>query len=404
MMKRTSFSITVFAAGVLAPGLILSSCAPTAVTASRGENDALAGQIASIAEAAMKEHGVPGLAVGVVRQGKVVYARGFGVSAIGEEQPVTTRSIFHMASVTKTFTATAVMQLVERGRIRLDSPVVEYLPYFRTQGDDYRRITIRHLLHHRSGVPFVEENPFELKPVFDEGALERHVRALSNRKLSFVPGERYEYSNYGYDILGDVVAKVSAMPFEEYVRRNVLAPLKMDDSTMLVRDVPSQTLLSAYFSDPEGKISPIPVFPYTRPFTPSSNLYTNVEDMNRWLMAHLRRGSLDGGRILNAASYATFWGTPLPPSQESAFPNGGDMVGGWFRWNYRGRRLVGHGGADLGFNSFIVLAPEEDIGIVVLGNLYPAKVNYLPTGAYYTGTVARQILDRLLEETAPTPR
>lgn len=377
------------AAGVLA--------GTAAVAAPPSRTGSLAPFVGNLVERTMREHGVPGLAVGIVRGGRVIYAHGFGVSSTATARPVTARSVFHIASVTKTFTAAAAMQLVERGRLRLDAPVTDYLPYFTMRDERYRQITIGHLLRHRSGIPFVEENPFELRPVYDARAIERHVRELSRLELSFAPGTRFEYSNYGYDLLGDVVAKVSGMSFEDYVQRNILTPLRMSRSTLLVRQVPAGRMSTPYFSDEQGRIASSPIFPYTRAFTPSSNLYTDVDDMNRWMLANLQMGTLHGRRILRTDSYATLWQLPVAVRSEQQFPLGGQMGAGWFRWNYHGRQLVGHGGADLGFNTYILLAPEAGIGIVVMGNLYPARVNYSPTGTYYTADVAKLILDRLLE-------
>src|SRR6185369_8918332 len=112
--------------------------------------DQLIGQV-------MAGNKIPGLAIGVVKDGKLVYARGFGISRLGATKPVTTRTLFHMASVTKTFVATAIMQLVEQGKIDLDAPLVKYLPYFRMKDERYRIITIRQMLSHTSGIPDVTD-------------------------------------------------------------------------------------------------------------------------------------------------------------------------------------------------------------------------------------------------------
>ena len=140
---------------------------------------------------------------------------------------VTPRSLFHMASITKPFVATAVMQLVEKGRMRLDAPLTTYLPYFKMADPRAQTITIAQLLSHTSGMPDVYDYEWD-KPQYDDGALERYVRSVQDRTLLFAPGERIQYSNMAYEILGDVVAKASGMTFEDYVRQNILEPLAHD--------------------------------------------------------------------------------------------------------------------------------------------------------------------------------
>ena len=145
----------------------------------------------------MQEHHIPGVAVAVVKGGKLAYARGFGVRNVDSGEAVSTRSLFHMASVTKTFVATAVMQLWEQGKISLDAPVVSYLPYFRLDDARYKDITIARMLNHTSGMPDVMNYEWD-RPAYDDGALEEYVRSLSSRKLIGAPGDQQRYSNMAY--------------------------------------------------------------------------------------------------------------------------------------------------------------------------------------------------------------
>ena len=126
------------------------------------------------------------------------------------------------------------MQLVERGIVDLDAPAVKYLPYFRLADDRYSQITVRQMVTHTSGMPDVDDYEWD-KPQYDDGALERYVRSLTNQKLLFAPGERVQYSNMAFEILGDVVAKASGESFDDYVQRHILAPLQMTDSTVLLK-------------------------------------------------------------------------------------------------------------------------------------------------------------------------
>ena len=124
------------------------------------------------------------------------------------------------------------MQLVEQGKIDLDDPVVDYLPYFELADDRYGTITIRELLTHTSGLPDVEDFGYD-NPAYDVEALDRYVRSLTDTSLIAAPGEGFSYSDMGFDILGDVVATVSGQPFEEYVQENIFDPLGMENTTFL---------------------------------------------------------------------------------------------------------------------------------------------------------------------------
>ena len=164
---------------------------------------------------------IAGLAIGIVRGDEIVYARGFGVKNLGTREPITATSLFHLASLSKAFVATAIMQLEEQVKLDLDTPVVDYLPYFTMNDERYRAITARQMLSHVSGMPD-EEMYYWDQPEYDEGALERYVRGLANLSLLFEPGERFSYSNIAYEVLGDLIAKRSGQPFEAYMSEYIL--------------------------------------------------------------------------------------------------------------------------------------------------------------------------------------
>jgi CubicO group peptidase (beta-lactamase class C family) len=250
---------------------------------------------------------MPGFAIGVIQDDRLVYAHGFGVkNLIHNHDPVTPRSLFHMASITKTFVATSIMQLVEAGKINLDTPVVQYLPYFRVADDRYQTITVRQMVTHTSGMPDVEDYEWD-KPQYDDGALERYVRSLSNQKLIFAPGADFRYSNMAFEVLGDLIAKVSGESFDDYVQHHILTPLKMRDSTLLIKKTDPKLMTWGHERDKDGHVFPSKVYPYNRMHSPSSNLHSNVEDMARWALANLNHGELDGRRILNEQTYDIMW-------------------------------------------------------------------------------------------------
>ena len=302
---------------------------------------------------------LPGFAIGVVKNGKLIYAKGFGVAKLGGSTPVTSRSLFHMASVTKTFVATAIMQLVEQGKIDLDAPVTKYLPYFKLDDERYRTIKVRQMLSHTSGVPDVTDYHWD-KPEYDAGALERFVRSFSNQKLIFNPGEKFAYSNAAYEMLGDVIAKVSGESFEDYVQHHILTPLGMKDSTLLVREANQQLLTSPHVKE-SGKAVVSKIFPYNRAHSPSSTLYSNIEDMSRWAIANLNRGELDGKRILKPETVELM----RQPVVDSYKVKEGIS---WFVAELQGHRLVLHDGGDVGFESRLLLAPDDGVAVIAMTN------------------------------------
>jgi CubicO group peptidase (beta-lactamase class C family) len=197
------------------------------------------------------------------------------------------------------------LQLVERGKINLDARVIDYLPYFRIKDERFAKITVRQMLGHISGMPDVEDYGWD-KPEYDDGALERYVRSLTDLSLIAAPGEKFQYSNMAFEILGDVIAKVSGESFESYMQRNILRPLGMKHSTLLLREANQKLLTTPHLPGESGAVVS-KVFPYNRAHAPSSTLYSNIDDMNRWAMANLNRGELNGKRILKASTYDLLW-------------------------------------------------------------------------------------------------
>jgi CubicO group peptidase (beta-lactamase class C family) len=189
------------------------------------------------------ETGVPGIAFGVISEGNVVVKEAVGLTGPPDagSQATEPGTIFHLASLSKPFVATAIMVLTEQRRLALDDRVIKHLPYFRLADDRFPVITIRHLLTHVSGLPDVRDYGWA-NPEYDRGALERYVRSLASVKLKSAPGEKHSYSNIGYEILGDVIAKASRRTFEEFVMSTIFRPLRMTSSTFLLTAVPRERL------------------------------------------------------------------------------------------------------------------------------------------------------------------
>lgn len=312
-----------------------------------------------------KEH-IPGLAVGVVYDNEILYTKGFGVKNVERKEPVDENSIFHMASVSKTFVATGIMQLVEKCKIKLDSHLTEYLPYFQLKDDRYKNITIRQLLSHMSGMPDADDYEWD-KPQYDEDALEKYVKSIKNEELMWEPGERFAYSNIAFEILGDVIAKVSGLSFEEYMKTNILEVLQMKESNFFNPDVSRELLATPHVFGVEngygGVVSKI--FPYNRAHGPSSTLCSNVVEMCNYAIANMNSGVFGEKRILENHSYSELWHN-----------NGSTGWGGytsevglaWFLGEYKGNKVRSHSGLDTGFRSNFIILPESGMSLVVMTN------------------------------------
>jgi CubicO group peptidase (beta-lactamase class C family) len=202
-------------------------------------------------------------------------------------------------------------------------------------------------------------------PEYDEGSLERHVRDLAQIKLGSAPGQVSSYSDLGYEILGDVIAKVSGQSFEAYTQEHIFAPLGMPHTSFLVRDIPPELLAAPHIRQADSKIVVNSFFPYSREHAPSSHLFSNVADMSRYALAQLNRGQLGEARILPAAAYEEMWGTTYK-IEECPLD---DKYGlGWCVGDRAGHRVVGHGGMDVGFQSEILVAPDDGLAVVYMAN------------------------------------
>jgi CubicO group peptidase (beta-lactamase class C family) len=307
---------------------------------------------------------VTGLAVAVAQQGELVFRRGYGVQDLDTMRPVTPATLFHLASIVKTMTATAIMQLREAGKLDLDDPVIAHLPYFRVDDPRSDQITIRQCLTHTSGI----EHPVDWgwdRPEFDDGSLERHVRSLAERKLVDIPPGRHSYSDIAYNVLGALIAQVSGVSYEEYLRCHILDPLGMaKTTTMPPREGDPALLALGYERDEAGTIRRS-LYPYNRMHVPCGCVASNVLEMTRYATAHLNRGELNGARILPAESYESLWAVQVRDVRDDVDD---DIALAW--WVRRGspELIVEHYGGDDGFLSHLCLWPERHQSVVVLCN------------------------------------
>jgi CubicO group peptidase (beta-lactamase class C family) len=304
---------------------------------------------------------VPGLAIAVVKDGKVALVRGYGVCELGKDRKVTADSIFTIASCTKSFVAACVGLLVEDGKLRWDDPVVRHLPDFKL-ADPYltKHLTLRDLLCHRTGLRRAD--------LLGDGAgfdSKEVVRRLKYLEPIAEVRSQYIYNNHMYTVLGEVVTQAAGKPWEQFAAERFFGPLGMNATTADIKQVPRDRLAPRHWRSDAGIVA--------RPRPQSGGgVYSSVVDMAQWLKLQLAEGDLEGRRILKPETiremHALQFSVPIrsrPTNNIYAAQFHGCGLG-WFVQDYRGRKIVLHGGA---WGAMVAMMPEERLGVVVLSNL-----------------------------------
>jgi CubicO group peptidase (beta-lactamase class C family) len=311
--------------------------------------------VSSLARELTERFELAGLAVSVVGGEETIYAGGFGVQSRETGSPITPDSMFRIASMTKPFVATAVLQLVEAGELQLDHPVAEYLPTFQVDNEPNPRITVRHLLQHASGLPRSYHEPEA------DDDRKRYLRRNAGVRLSAAPGDRFLYSNLGYDLLGEVVAAVSGHTFEDYLRNRILTPAGMPASMFPPAKIDPRLEASPHLNGPHPILAQVdPPHPANNP---SKGLISSLRELSNWAMTNLSLGRFAGRRILDTSGIDELWGLSL----------------GWFTGERHGCRTIQKGGSLTGYGSSLVLAPDHALGVVVLANSYPVPKDAIAT-------------------------
>lgn len=321
---------------------------------------------------------VPGLAWGVVIDGELVHTGALGLRDLETKAPMTVDTVSRIASMTKSFTAVAVMQLRDQGKLSLDDPVAKYVPELATlryPTKDSPIITIRHLLSHNEGFP--EDNPWGDRQLATPPAT---MSAWMKAGIPFsnAPGIAYEYSNYGFAILGQVVARVSGMSYRDYVDRNLLQPLGMTSTKWEAASAPPDRVATGYKRDGDNWIAEVPLADGS--YGAMGGLYSSVPDLARWvsffLSAYPPRDDPDTSPLRRSS--LRLMQTPVSPYRAGArrqqldgplvLNAGGYGFGLRVSQNCRFGHIVAHGGGLPGFGSLMMWLPEHGVAIVTLAN------------------------------------
>ena len=340
--------------------------------------------------ARMKTARIPGLSVAIVQGDQIVYLKGYG-QADPSGRSVTPQTPFIIGSISKTFTALAVMQLVESGKVDLDAPVQRYLPWFRVADPEASaQITIRSLINHTSGLP--QKADTFLWTDQDDGVLERSVRYLKTVALARPIGT-FGYSNANYQILGLIVQTVSGQSYEAYIEQHIFAPLEMQASFTSQQQAQQHGMATGYrwwFG------FPIPAtMPFLRSELPAGFLISSAQDMAHYLIAQMNGGQYQSHSILSPEGIAFL------QSREAGVPYGN----GWELATLNGRRLVNQDGGNANFQASMFFDPQARVGVFITANVMNALdgLSSPPDSATFASITTRGIAKSVMSLATDEP-
>ncbi|MBV7539115.1 serine hydrolase [Duganella sp. sic0402] len=347
---------------------------------------------------ALKTFDVPGMAIAIVKDGKVVAAKGYGVRKLGEPAPVDGKTLFEVASNSKAFTAAGLAMLVDEGKVAWDDPVTRHLPGFQMY-DSYvtGQMTVRDLLTHRSGLGlgagdllWWPSTQFSTDEIIEKL---RYIKPATSFRAS------YAYDNLLYIVAGKIIAEKAGKPWGEAIRERILTPLGMTGTTTSVAEMLASSDYSAPHSKINDKIAVVKPMPVPNAVG-AVGINTSAEDIARWMTVLLNNGKLENGQqLFSAKQAAEMWTQQTPmrirepkPALAATKPNFYAYGLGFQLRDYKGRKIAMHGGALQGFYSTVLMVPEEKLGIAILTN---AENSPAMASLYY------RILDQYLK-VAPT--
>ena len=326
----------------------------------------------------------PGVAVLVAQDGKILFEKGYGLADLEHHVPVTPQTTFRIASVTKQFTASAILKLQEEGKLSVDDKLSKYIPDF-PRGDE---VTLRHLLTHTSGIYNYNRKGYAEIGATNPITTEAIIGTIKKAPYDFDPGTQWRYDNSGYLLLGCIVEKVSGQTFGDFLGENFFQPLGMTNSGVYRAHLGLPHEALGYSLGTNGFE---PAFKWDPSWTAANGaLYSTVEDLYRW------NEGVFNGRVLEAASLKAAF-TPVKENESQVNSDCGYGFG-WFIERYRGLRQMSHSGGFPGFSSYLLRLPDENFTVAVLANALPGGPEASPE------VIARRMADiYLADKLAPLP-
>jgi len=320
----------------------------------------------------MREARVPGLAASIIKNNQVVWAKGYGYANIELGVPATADTPFFLASVSKTVTGTAMMQLSDLGAFQLDENVNNYLPFpVKNPNHQSAPITFRQLMSHASSI---RDNWNVMDPLYTPGDSPHSLAFFLSEYLApggqwyypnqnyyqFAPGQNFEYANVGFALVGHMVERVSGRRFERFCDNMIFGPLGMHDTGWRLSDFDPATVAMPYFYN-AGSQSFVPYGHYGYPDWPAGTLRSSVLDLSKFLLVHINQGNYGGAQILRPSTVTEMQTVQYPqldPTQGLAF----------YYWNIGGQTLIGHDGGDPGVLTDMWFRPVDKVGVILLVN------------------------------------
>ena len=345
--------------------------------------------IDSIVNDALDVFNVPGVAIGIVVDGKVVLSKGYGYRNLDQNLPTTENTLFAIGSCTKAFTTFMLGQLVNEGKITWDDPVISHIPEFRLM-DQYStyHITIRDLVAHRSGM--ARHDLLWFNPEFNRSDV---IKSLQYLEPACKLREKFQYNNLMYTVAGILIEKVTGQTWEEALSSRILIPLTMLNSNDSVKESQKSEDFSMPYAEVAGEIKAIP-FRSIQSVAPAGAINSSVSDMVKWIQLQLSNGTLLDKHFIYKETLQEMHTIQMPmvasAPDEEVYHFGYGL--GWCTGIYRGHYYLHHGGGIDGFISQVSLLPQEKIGVVVLSNSSS-------DGTFAVSCIANTIIDKLLEKT-----
>ncbi len=314
-----------------------------------------------------KELGVPGAAVAIVKDGKVIFQKGFGVREVERNLPVTPDTLFAIGSCSKAFTAMAVVISQDEGKLSLDDSPKKHLPYFKLQDAEAdAKITVRDLLHHSSGLDRTDI-------AWYTGTLNREeaIRVAGLAKPTAKFREKFQYQNSMYSAAGEVVARSNQTTWDDYIAARFFKPLGMKSSNTSVKEMVKTADYATGYAL-QDKVATKAILRDLTNIAPAGAINSNVKDMSQWIRLMLGGGVFEGKRFVSEKGFSEIVKKHIPMSGDVGYGLG------WGVTDWNGRRVVSHGGGIDGFNSLVELMPDQKLGFVVLTNVsgspLPARI------------------------------
>ncbi len=329
-------------------------------------------QIDELVEKTLKSFNVPGIAVAIVKDGKVIHAKGYGVKSILTNEKTDANTLFGIASNSKAFTTAALAMLVDEGKIKWDDKVIQYIPEFKMYNSFVTaEFTIRDLLTHRSGLGlgagdlmiWPDGSDFKPKDIIDNL---QYLKPVSSFRT------KYDYDNLLYIVAGEVIAKVSGKSWCDFIEERIMSPLEMNQSAASFLRLKDTTNIIAPHVPTDGKLKVISRYK-NQSFDAAAGIYSSVNDLSKWMIMHLEKGKYgsENKQLFSEKEQNEMWQlqTIIPTTTRAPYNTHFNGYGlGWFLSDIKGFKQISHTGGLEGIVTQVTLFPELNLGIVVLTN------------------------------------